>query len=54
VSLDQPGFEINGIAFSPDNRLLAGAGTDGVINLWIVKTGRLERSFPASATDTRK
>jgi WD40 repeat protein len=54
VTLDQPGFEINGIAFSPDNRLLAGAGTDGVINLWIVKTGRLERSFPASATDTRK
>lgn len=53
VSLDQPGFEINGIAFSPDNRLLAGAGTDGLIKLWVAKTGRLERSFPGSA-DTRK
>src|SRR6266511_1907817 len=45
-ALDQPGFEINGIAFSPDNRLLAGAGADGIIKLWVVKTGRLERSFP--------
>ena len=45
LTLDQPGFEINGIAFSPANRLLAGAGADGIINLWNVKTRRPERSF---------
>jgi WD40 repeat protein len=49
LTLDQPGFEINGIAFSPDNRLLAGAGADGVVNLWDITTGRLERSFSQSA-----
>lgn len=45
-SLDQPKLEINGLAFTPDNRLLAGAGADGVIKLWNVKSGQLERSFP--------
>jgi WD40 repeat protein len=40
-------FEISGISFSPDNRLMAGAGPEGIIKLWRVKTGRLERSFPA-------
>ena len=47
-ALDQPKLEINGVAFSPDNRLLAGAGADGTIKLWNVKSGREERSFPAS------
>lgn len=45
-AMDQPGFEINGLAFTPDNKLLAGAGADGVIKLWDVKSGREERSFP--------
>jgi WD40 repeat protein len=45
-TLDQPKFEISGVAFSPDNRLLAGAGADGIIKLWNVKSGREERSFP--------
>jgi WD40 repeat protein len=44
-AVDQPGFEINGLAFTRDNKLLAGAGTDGVIKLWNVKSGREERSF---------
>ena len=46
--ISEPKFEISGIAFSPDNRLLAGAGPEGIIKLWNVKTGLLERSFPAS------
>jgi len=45
-ALDQPKLEINGVAFTPDNRLLAGAGADGVIKLWNVKSGHEERSFP--------
>ncbi|HMJ25424.1 MAG TPA: WD40 repeat domain-containing protein, partial [Pyrinomonadaceae bacterium] len=53
-TLDQPGFEINGIAFSPDNRLLAGAGTDGIIKLWLVKTGREQRSFSQSVRDANR
>jgi len=48
-AVDQPGFEINGLAFTPDNNLLAGAGADGVIKFWNVKSGREERSFPAPA-----
>lgn len=48
LTLDQPGFEINGLAFSPDNKWLAGAGADGVINLWDIRTGRRERSFSQS------
>jgi WD40 repeat protein len=47
-ALDQPKLEINGVAFTPDNRLLAGAGADGVIKLWNVKSGREERSFPVA------
>jgi WD40 repeat protein len=54
LALDQPGFEINGIAFTHDNRLLAGAGADGIIKLWSVRTGRLERSFPEVAGSDKK
>lgn len=46
-TINEPKFEISGVAFSPDNSLLAGAGPEGIIKLWSVKTGRLERSFPA-------
>lgn len=45
-TIDEPKFELRGIAFSPDNRYLAGAGPEGIIKLWSVDTGRLERSFP--------
>jgi WD40 repeat protein len=44
-AVDQPGFEISGVAFTPDNKLLAGAGPEGIIKLWNVKSGREERSF---------
>ena len=44
-AVDQPKFEINGLAFTRDNNLLAGAGADGIIELWDVKSGREERSF---------
>ena len=46
-TIDEPGFELSGIAFSPDNRLLAAAGPEGIIKLWSVATGQLERSFSA-------
>jgi WD40 repeat protein len=46
-TIDEPKFELSGIAFSPDNRFLAGAGPEGIIKLWNVETGNLERSFPA-------
>jgi WD40 repeat protein len=45
-ALDQPKLEINGVAFTPDNRLLAGAGADGIIKLWNVESGQEVRSFP--------
>jgi WD40 repeat protein len=45
-AIDQPKLEINGVAFTPDNRLLAGAGADGIVKFWNVKTGKEERSFP--------
>jgi WD40 repeat protein len=48
-ALDQPSFEINGVAFSPDNRVLAGAGADGIIIFWNVKSGQEERRFPGSS-----
>lgn len=44
-AVDQPGFEINGVSFTRDNNFLAGAGADGVIKFWDVKSGREERSF---------
>lgn len=50
-AVDQPGFEINGVAFTRDNNLLAGAGADGVIKLWDVKSGREERSFPLPSAE---
>ncbi|MDQ6654022.1 MAG: hypothetical protein M3Y84_14935, partial [Acidobacteriota bacterium] len=46
-TLNSPKLEISGVAFSPDNRLLAGAGPEGIIRLWNVKSGQEERSFPA-------
>jgi WD40 repeat protein len=46
-TINEPKLEISGVAFSPDNRFLAGAGPEGIIKLWNVATGRLERSFPA-------
>lgn len=52
-SIDQPKLEINGLAFTPDNRLLVGAGADGIIKLWNVKSGQLERSFPVVAKRER-
>jgi len=53
-ALDQPGFEINGLAFTPDSRLLVGAGADGVIKFWNVKTGLEERSIAVAQSETRQ
>ncbi|HKR11960.1 MAG TPA: WD40 repeat domain-containing protein [Pyrinomonadaceae bacterium] len=53
-AVDQPGFEINGVAFTRDNNLLAGAGADGVIKLWNVKSGREERSFSLPVAEKKK
>lgn len=53
-AVDQPGFEINGVAFTRDNNLLAGAGADGVIKLWDVKSGREERSFSLPLAEKEK
>lgn len=50
---DQPKLEINGVAFTPDSHLLAGAGADGIIKLWNVNSGREERSFPIALPETK-
>lgn len=50
---DQPKLEINGVAFTPDSRLLAGAGADGIIKLWNVNSGREDRSFPIALTEKK-
>ena len=53
-TISESKFEISGVAFSPDNRLLAGAGPEGIIKLWNIKTGRLERSFPLPSEQNNK
>jgi serine/threonine protein kinase/WD40 repeat protein len=40
--------EINGLALSPDNRLIATAGDDGTVKFWDVSNGRLERTLRVS------
>jgi WD40 repeat protein len=47
-TINETKFEISGLAFSPDGRLLAGAGPEGVIKFWSVKTGQIERTLPAA------
>src|SRR5262249_34849576 len=41
--------EVNGVAFSPDGKLLASAGGDGTIKVWNSRTGVEVRAFPAHA-----
>ena len=52
-AVDQPGFEISGVVFTHDNKLLAGAGPDGVIRFWDVKSGREERSFTLPSAEKK-
>lgn len=37
--------DINGLALSPDHRLVASAGDDGSVKFWDVETGRLQRTL---------
>jgi WD40 repeat protein len=38
---------VNGLAFSPDGKLLVSASTDGIIRVWDLATGTLSKSFHA-------
>jgi WD40 repeat protein/serine/threonine protein kinase len=42
---DVTGFGVHRLAFTPDGRVLAGAGFDGIIHLWDPKTGARRASF---------
>ena len=43
-----PAFGIEGLAFSPNDRVLAGCGRDGYLCLWDVESGRLLRTYRSS------
>lgn len=53
VTVEQPKLEINGLAFTRHNRLLAGAGADGIIRFWNVTSGQEERSFPIALPEKK-
>jgi len=47
------GFAVGGLAFSPDDRLLASAGDDGTIILFDVETGQELRTFHGHTAQVR-
>lgn len=49
LDIDTQQGEINGLALSPDQQLVASGGDDGTVKLWNIETGELEGSFQASS-----
>ncbi len=47
-NLDGQGGSVRSLAFLQDGRTLASASTDGVVTLWNVETGEVERTFSSN------